>query len=192
MKRAVIGAVAALGIALASAGAAAPVLKPADPQPGSLKSGLAVSYGYVPEGQHIKSLADAASALGKGAEAGKPLTGLDYRDTTEGDKTLTSKAAFNVAADIRGYVRFDAPGTYQIEFLTNDGLNASIGGQQVGYFDGRQPCESTRVVEVEVPQAGWYPLKALYFQRLGTACLHMRWAPPGGKMTWVPDSAFGH
>jgi len=192
MKTALIGMIAALGLALASATAAAPTLKPANPQPTNLKKGLAVSYAYMPEGQHIRTLAQAASALKKGAQKGKPLTGLDYRDTNEGEKTLTSNAAFNVAASISGYVRFDKPGTYDIEFLTNDGLNASIGGQQVGFFDGRQGCDSTRIVTVDVPQAGWYPLKALYFQRLGTACLHMRWAPPGGKMTWTPDSAFGH
>jgi len=89
-------------------------------------------------------------------------------------------------------VRFDKPGTYNIDFLTNDGLDARISGQRVGYFDGRQPCDTTFATEVEVPKAGWYPLKILYFQRLGTSCLHMRRAPEGSEPTWMPNSAFGH
>ena len=97
----------------------------------------------------------------------------------------------NVAAAIRGYVKFDAPGIYEIDFFTNDGLSASIGGQTVGYFDGRQPCDSTYITEVEVPQAGWYEFKATYFNRLNTSCLMMRMAPKGQKLQWVPNSIFG-
>jgi len=66
MKTLLIGAVAALlsaGVALA-----APLkLTPASPQPGGLKGGLAVAYGYAPAGQHIKQLADARRALQAGA-----------------------------------------------------------------------------------------------------------------------------
>lgn len=172
------------------AGIAEPLkLTPADPQPGGLKSGLTVQYAY-PD-QDIKTLAQAQSALSAGAKSGPPLTGLDYRDTNKGDPTLTSERALNVAARIRGFVKFDAPGEYEIEFLTNDGLDANIGGQQVGFFDGRQTCDSTRIVEVEAPVAGWYPVDILYFQRLETACLHMRWGPLGGKRTWTPNAAFG-
>lgn len=195
MKTRLIGVIAAIGLMCGAAAMAAPLqLTPANPQPsaGQLKKGLAVNYGYVAEGQHIKSLADAASVLKSGSERGKPLKGLDYRDTNEGDKVLTSKKAFNVAASISGYFKFDKPGVYEIEFLTNDGLNAKIGGQRVGMFDGRQACESTRIVQVQAPSAGWYKLEALYFQRLGTSCLHMRMAPSGGKMTWMPNSAFAH
>ena len=195
MKSALIGAVAALGLLVAAAAIAAPVrLQPADPQPdaGQLRQGLAVVYGYAGDGEHIKSLADAAAVLRAGAIPGRPLKGLDYRDTDEGDPVLTSDRAFNVAARIRGYVRFDKPGIYEIDFLTNDGLRVKIGGQQVGLFDGRQPCDSTVISQVEVPQAGWYELEALYFQRLGTSCLHMRWAASGDELSWVPDGAFAY
>ena len=193
MRHYLTGLIAGVAIACAAMAQAAPLkLSPANPQPGSLKKGLAVSYGYAAQGQDIKSLNAAAAVLKSGAERGRALKGLDHRDTNEGDKTLTSKRAMNVAASIRGYIRFDAPGVYTIDFLTNDGLRARIGGQVVGLFDGRQPCETTRQTEVEVPQAGWYKLDALYFQRLGTACLHMRWAPKGKELDWVPNSVFGH
>jgi len=178
---------AAAAIMVAGAAFAAPLkLKPANPQPSGLKSGLAVEYVYPLD---VKSLNQARRYL-KEARPGTPLKGLDYRDTAPGDKTLTSKQAEHVVAGIKGFVKFDSPGTYTVEFLTNDGLDARIGGQEVGYFDGRQTCRETPAVEVEVPQAGWYPLDITYFQRVGTSCLLMRAGK--GSPDWMPDSAFGY
>ncbi len=190
MKRVLIGVMAILGLMATSAAFAAPLkLKPANPQPSGLRSGLAVRYAYPDD---VKSLDEARAALRAGSEAGRPLKGLDNRDTREGQPTLTSKQAFRVVASISGYVRFDKPGIYTIDFLTNDGLDVQIGGKQVGLFNGRQPCDTTFATEVEVPVAGWYPLKAVYFQRLGTSCLHMRMAPAGSEPDWMPNSAFGY
>ncbi|MGR3760054.1 PA14 domain-containing protein [Roseobacteraceae bacterium NS-SX3] len=189
MRRAIAAACAAAAMLAATALAAAPLkLKPANPQPGGLKPGLSVRYAY-PE--DVKTLAEASAALKQGAQAGRPLKGLDYRDTAEGQPALTSKRAEFVAASIRGFVRFDKPGVYDIDFLTNDGLRARIGGQVVGQFDGRQTCDSTITSTVEVPQAGWYPVDILYFQRYKTSCLHMRMGPQGGRLKWMPNSAFG-
>lgn len=184
--------VIAMGLAALSASAtlAAPLkLEPANPQPGGLKPGLGVKYA-LPDKQ-IKTLSQADEFLKKG-KRGKPLAGLDYWDTEEGEPTLTSGKAWWVAADISGYVRFEAPGTYVLDFLTNDGLRMFIGGQRVMVWDQRTACEPTKSVEVEVPVAGWYPLRATYFQNQGTACLHMRAGAKGSKVDWVPDSAFGH
>jgi len=192
MKIARIGMGVVLGLFVATASWAAPLkLKPANPQPSGLKSGLSVSYGYSAQGQDIKKLADARAVLNSGAKRGKPLRGLDYRDTNKGEKTLTSERAENVAASVNGYIRFDAPGVYDIDFFTNDGLDARIGGQRVGFFDGRQTCDSTVTAEVEVPAAGWYEFNATYFNRLNTSCLMMRWAPSGSGMAWVPNNVFG-
>lgn len=179
-----------VGIAATSMALAAPLkLTPANPQPSSPKPGLAVRYAYPVD---VKSLADARRALDHQSEAGAPLSGLDYRDSEIGQNVLTAKRDERVAAEISGYVRFDKPGVYTIDFLTNDGLNAVVGGQLVGEFDGRQSCEETFAVEVEVPEAGWYPLKALWFQRMNTACLHMRAGPKGKRPKWMPNEAFAH
>mgnify|MGYP003361702501 CR=1 FL=1 len=193
MKTVIRATVAALALAITSATAtwAAPLkLTPASPQPGGLKGGLSVSYAY-PQ-TDIRTLAEAGRALSGGAQRGPALRGLDYRDTNIGEPTLTSKRAENVAASIRGYVRFDAPGVYEVDFFTNDGLDAYIGGQRVGRFDGRQTCDSTFVTEVEVPQAGWYEFKATYFNRLNTSCLMMRRAKKGKPLKWVSNGIFGH
>lgn len=178
---------AAMATFVAAAACAAPLkLTPANPQPNGLKEGLAVKYAFPHD---VKTLHQANRAL-KNASPGTPLAGLDYWDTNNGDPTLTSDKAHHVVAGISGYVRFDEAGVYIIDFLTNDGLDASVGGQQVGYFNGRQSCNETPAVQVEVPQAGWYELQATYFQRVGTACLHMR----AGKGTpdWMPNAAFGY
>lgn len=187
----IAGALTAAAFMLSAAmAAAAPVkLTPADPQPASVSPGLAVTYAYPMD---VKSLAQAERALERDGEPGQPLAGLDNRDTEQGENTLTSKRALNVAARITGYVRLDTPGVYNIDFLTNDGVLAMIGGQEVGKFDGRQACNSTVITEVEVPEAAWYPVDILYFQRSGTACLHMRMGPDGKRPMWMKDSAFGH
>lgn len=193
MRSILIGAAAALSFVIATAVGAAPLkLKPASPQPGGVKPGLSVTYGFAKQGQHIKYLSEARSALKSGAKRGAPLRGLDYRDTNKGEPTLTSGRAENVAASIKGYIRFDKPGVYEIDFFTNDGIDARIGGQRVGHFDGRQTCDSTIVSEVEVPQAGWYKLDILYFNRLNTSCLMMRMGTKGKKMQWVKNGVFGH
>ena len=166
-------------------------LTPADPQPdaANLKPGLAVEYAYPAD---IKFLNDAESWFDYGSEAGAPLIGFDYPDTLAGEKTLTSKQAEQVIARIKGFIRFDAPGARQLEFLSNDGLSVTIGGVEVNRYDGRHPCESNGFIDVDVPAAGWYELEALYFQRAGTACLLMMWGEPGAELGWTPNDAFAH
>lgn len=183
-----MGLALAFVFAMSFGAAAAPLeLTPANPQPSGVKAGLNVSYSY-PE--DVKSLSEARAALKQRKERGAPLSGLDHRDTNEGDITMTSKRAQHVVAHITGYMKFDKAGVYDIEFLTNDGLQAKVGGQLVGHFDGRQTCDTTVMTEVNVPVAGWYPVDIVYFQRLGTACLHMRMGPSGGRVTWVKDAVF--
>ncbi|WP_299205699.1 PA14 domain-containing protein [uncultured Tateyamaria sp.] len=186
MKMFKTAALAATTIVLATATLAAPLkLTPADPQPSGLNQGLAVKYYF----DSVRTLSEAGRAYSK-AKPGKPLAGLDYRDTAEGDETLTSGKAHKVVAVIEGYVRFDEPGTYKIDFMSNDGLQMKIGGAEVVYFDGVHGCDPSEQVEAVVPEAGWYALEALYFQRKGTACLLMRAGI--GTPEWMEDESFGY
>lgn len=166
-------------------------LSPADPQPAadSLSPGLAVIYAFPKD---VRTLEDAREALSGKTVQGAPLAGLSYDDTVDGDETLTSGKATKIAADISGYIKFDAPGTYVLDFLNNDGLEVSIGGQTVGLYDEVHACGYAGEIEVAVPQAGYYPLEATYFQRKGTACLMMEWGPDSDGLELVPDSAFFH
>jgi PA14 domain-containing protein len=197
MKQLFIG-LTALVVALGVTGAAAAPLqlKPASPQPGSLRSGLAVTYAYEDwqtTGKQVDNIAEARHYLKTVPESGKPLKGLDHWETNKGDLVMTSRAWFNLAAQIQGYIRINEPGEYTIDFLTNDGIDARIGGQKVGQWPSNtQGCESTSAVDVVVPKAGWYPVSITYFQKAGTACLHMRMAKKGQKLKVVSDSAFGY
>ena len=179
---------AALAPGLLSAQAV--TLKPANPQPSGLSKGLAVSYAKMPS--HVRSLGAARPVLEKNAERGKPLAGLNYDDTAEGDPTLTSGVAMQVGALISGYIKFDSPGTYTLDFLSNDGLEIAIGGQMLGKYDGIHACGYVGEVEVQVPQAGYYEVAATYFQRKGTASLMMEWGPDSDGLETVPNSAFYH
>ncbi len=180
----------ATSVLLGAPAFAAPLaLTPADPQPkaSELAAGLSVAYAYPGD---VRSIDDAASAVSK-AKAGPALRGLSYTDNTEGDLALTSKKAQKVAAKISGFIKFDAPGTYKVNIISNDGIQASIGGKEVAFNDGIHGCEPAGVKDVSVPVAGWYAIEAIYFQRKGTACLEMDWNV-GGKTGAVPDSAFAY
>lgn len=166
-------------------------LTPAVPQPAAaeLAPGLAVTYAYPMD---VRSIDQAKRALERGARPGTPLAGLSYDDNTEGDPTLTSDKSMKLAAGISGFIKFDAAGTYTLDFLNNDGLEIFIGGQEVGFYDDVHACGYAGEVQVTVPEAGYYPLEATYFQRKGTACLMMEWGPDSDGLDLVPDSAFFH
>lgn len=176
--------------AFAFAAAAEPVtLRPADPQPDepALLPGLSVRYAYPPE---VRFLREAEEWLESGSEPGPPLSGLRHRETLEGEPTLTSGQATRIAAAISGFVRFERSGPHKVEFFSNDGLQVSIGGSVISKHDGRHPCESDGFHDVIVPEPGWYEIDLLYFQRLGGACLMMKWAAGDEKLGWAPDEAF--
>jgi len=184
--------IAAATLTPAAALAQAVTLTPASPQPsaGSLSPGLAVNYASVPS--DTRDLGPAENALKRKGKPGTPLRGLSYDDTSEGEPTLTSGKAMFVGAEITGYIKFDAPGTYTLDFLNNDGLEMHIGGERVALYDGVHACGYAGEIEVSVPQAGYYALEATYFQRKGTACLMMEWGADSDSLDFVPDSAFFH
>jgi hypothetical protein len=185
-----IAGVAALVALCAGAVVAGPLkLKPANPQPDSVSDGLAVDYAFPDD---VKSLRDAYIALGIGAQPGEPLVDLDYLSSESEPYALTSGQEARVAARIKGYLRFDAPGTYTLDIYSNDGLELSIGGREVAKVDEKRGCDPIGAVEVSVPDAGWYELEALYWQRKGGSCLIMEWAEEGGELKTVPAKAFGH
>ena len=194
MKTKLFGMVTACGLAVATTAFDGTVqLRPASPQPSGLKPGLSVTYGWLGNPpQKFQSLSAARSFVNSNGKRGRALRGLYYRDTNDGDPVMTHKEHYNVAAKIRGYIKFDAPGTYDLEVWSNDGVDARISGKSVGNFDGRQGCEPNQRVTAVVPKAGWYDMSLYYYQKYGTSCLMMKWAPSGSKMKWVPNSAFAY
>lgn len=191
MRKLLIGAIAALGMLGATVASAGVIeLTPASPQPTGVKQGLKVSY-FTGDRQ-VRSLSAARSRLKQSSKPGKPLKGLNYPDKGKGAPVLTAGIPELVVADIRGYIKFDAPGVYDLEFFSNDGMQAWISGKSVAKLDDVTPCASAGRPKVSVPSAGWYDLKVIYFQKEGTACLESEWKKPGGSIQLIPDSAFGY
>lgn len=192
MRRLTGGLLGALAAMWVTGAEAQTRLTPASPQPdkAELEQGLAVRYAYPGD---IKYLDRAASWEEYGTVRGEPLVGFDYPDTRRGEPALTSNAAERVIAWIDGYIWFPEEGIWKMLWHSNDGLEVKIGGAKVYRHDGRHSCTTLGwQEEFMVPEAGWYEVEALYFQRLATSCLLMKWQPPGGEMQWTPNDAFAY
>lgn len=191
MKSIFFSALTAVSVLLSSALSAEVIeLTPADPQPKGLKKGLAVVYAV--NDRNVRNLHPAQRRIERFGEPGTPLSGLNFPDKGKGAPVMTSGRPELVSAEVTGYIKFPSAGVYGIEFYTNDGAQIWISGQTVGKLDGITPCASAGRPQVNVPKAGWYDIKVLYFQKEGTACFESEWTPPGGKRQLIPDSAFGY
>jgi hypothetical protein len=180
--------VGALIIAATTAGAQVVTgVKAAEPQPAAdkLQPGLAVAYVYG-RFNHIKEFET------KKFEPGKPLPQLDYR---MGDgAVLTTKERDQVGALITGFIRFEKAGTYGFDVTSNDGVRVEIGGKLLYEDPSVHSDDTSDRIDVKVEQAGWYPLKILYYEKKGTATLVLRWieGEAKGKLVPVPAAAFAH
>ncbi len=164
------------------------VLTPAAPQPAAaaLKPGLAVKYAY----GSVESLEAAEGWRGE-ARLGKPLEGFVYGDTNGVDYALTSGSNIEVIAFIEGYLHFKA-GVHELEFQSNDGLRVFVAGNQIYEHDGKHACKTLGAIQVKAPKTGWYAMRALYFQKKGTACLDLSMRAPGGEWDWTAPEMYGH
>jgi hypothetical protein len=162
----------------------------ADPQPTSLKAGLATRY-YVKLFRTVEELKDWAKY--KDGTVGDPIHSLNYRSGV--DSVLTSGQEDGVGAHITGYIRFEEAGTHSIAAQSNDGLVVVIGGRTVVYDPDVHADRYSQPVEVEIKKAGWYPLDVWYFERKNTSTLRLYWLLPDeeeGSMTVVPKEMYGH
>jgi len=193
--RAVLGTsilVALLALTPAGAHAAEAVsgLAPAAPQPdpASLKPGLAVTY-YIGEFNSTREIPEWAKY--KDGVKGEPIPQLDY---FVGDgEVLTSGRVDEVGADIRGFIRFPVAGTYTMVTQSNDGVDLSIGGQTIVKDTEVHADRFSDFIPVVITAPGWYPLQLWYFEKHNTSTLELHWQPPGAsQMDFVPAEMFAH
>jgi hypothetical protein len=155
---------------------------------GALRPGLAVTYAY----HGVATLYRAESYRGYASEKKTaPIKGFVYPDSDKVEKVMTADAAENLIAYISGFVKLSA-GTHELEFRANDGLRVSLGGAEIYEHDNRHPCSSSGAVTVAAPKTAWYPLKALYFQGSGSACLLLNMRAPGGAWQPAPEAIYAH
>ncbi|MDJ0947724.1 MAG: PA14 domain-containing protein [Alphaproteobacteria bacterium] len=175
-----------------SADAAITGLAPADPQPTAeqLKPGLSVKYHYgifnTIEGMIMRT------GGAKTASPGEPLPQLNYK--VNFGAVLSSGRQDGVAAFIKGYIRFDKPGSYVFKVQSNDGIRLDIGGQMIFTDPEVHPDTFSEPLPVEISQAGWYPIEVIYFEKRNTSTLELYWKAPGqaGDFAFVPAAAFAH
>lgn len=168
---------------------AATQLQPADPQPdpASLKKGLAVEYYY--DDWRDQSLSARASR--GGGEVGPPLPQLKYRSGT--GRVLTSDSSDFVGAKITGYMLFTEPGTYILRLTSNDGVRLTIGNAFLFEDYPPHPDSDSPPLEVTVTEPGYYRIHLLYYERKRTSTLILAWKTPGAlSFEPVPPEAFWH
>lgn len=188
MKAKLIGAAAILlGVVAACAGprdsagpsatpaASSGVIAPANPQPTGLKPGLAVNI-YFADFGHVDEVVDIASR--KDPLVGEPLADLSFRSS---GKVLGTKFDNLVGAVITGYVRFPEARGYRLRVVSNDGVRVTLSGQTIYEDPKPHPDRTLGPVDVEIPEAGWYPIEVVWFERKGSHALQLAWSAEGGS-----------
>ncbi len=164
--------------------------QPANPQPDAtaLKDGLAVEY-YFAKYNHIRELETWMKY--KDGKPGDPIPMLDSKAGS--GAVLTSGVDDLVGAHITGYIGFDDPGAYRFQVTSNDGIRITLGGVEIFEDPDVHPDRTSDTIPVQIDQAGWYPLKILYFEKKSTATVQLHWSPPESSgFNPVPASALKH
>ncbi len=162
-------------------------LKPAAVDGQELNPGLAVTYW---RGNNFPLMIEYHDLISRSkGEPGEPVLQLDT-----GPKVLTTNSLQLVAAVIKGLINFEEVGTYQVEFVSNDGILVEIDGQLIHADPNRHSDSTSGPIPVEITEPGWYDLDIAYFQKKGTHRHEMYWLPPSqeGELNLVPAEAFAH
>lgn len=122
---------------------------------------------------------------------GEPIPQLDNQFGVS--EVFGSGLSRTVGIRMRGVLLFPAPGNYTFQALSNDGITMYLGDVVVVDDPVQHSDQLSKESTVQIPAAGWYPLRIDYFQRKGTAALKLYWKTPDSDvMTIVPSSAYGH
>jgi hypothetical protein len=98
----------------------------------------------------------------------------------------------NFAAEILTYLQFPTAGYYQMDVLSDDGFKLTAGAPGsanplvVGSFEGARNALET-IFGFQVPQAGVYPFRLLYYQGGGGASLKWSTVAADGTQVLVND-----
>ena len=161
--------------------------KPAEIDGQSLTPGLAVTYW---RGNRFDLMLEMQRVVERArGEPGEPVLQLDT-----GKSVLTTQSQELVAAVLKGLIQFEEAGTYQVEFVSNDGILVEIDGQLVHADPNRHSDSTSGPIPMQIDEPGWYDLDIAYFQKKGSHRHEMYWLPPSGQgdLDLVPAAAFAH
>lgn len=145
------------------------------------------------------NVADLTAAGAGGVFVDPDLTSMIDYDVNPGPTGMsfpglpgTTGSRENFAAEVTTYIEFPAAGYHQMAIRSDDGfmLTAGLAGDpnavQVGVFEGaREPLDT--IFGFQVPQAGVYPFRLLYYQAGGGAMLRWSSYTPDGRPIRVND-----
>lgn len=156
----------------------------------TLQPGLTLFYFEHPFVRHIDDLPPMATVRGKG-RSGPPIPYLNHQFGR--GEIFDSGTNRGIAMEIEGLIRLDRPGTYGFQANTNDGFRLYIDGRLLIDDPAWHSDRLSPAATVVVSDPGWYSLRALYFQRKGTATLQLYWKPPGDTtFSIVPARVLAH
>ena len=155
-----------------------------------LKPGLAVLYFDKIFIRHLDTLPEGERAKKRG-RPGNPIPYLNHQFGRS--EIFDSGTNRGLGMEISGFIRFDTPGTYGFQANSNDGFRLYIDGQLLVDDPNWHSDRLSPVGHLDIAQPGWYSLRARYFQRKGTAAIHLYWQPPGeDKLSIVPAKVLAH
>ncbi len=163
-------------------------LRPAAADGQAMDPGLAVTYWHGNRFDLMMEMHDTVRRVP--GTPGDPVLQLDT-----GPKVLTTNSLELVAAVMKGLINFSETGTYQVEFVSNDGILVEIDGQLIHADPNRHSDSTSGPIPLEITEPGWYDVDIAYFQKKGTHRHEMYWLPPsgpGGELLLVPAEAFAH
>jgi hypothetical protein len=124
-------------------------------------------------------------------KTGQPILELNHQFGTE--EVFDSGTNRGVALIMTGYLYFQQAGTYQLQALSNDGINMMIAGQTVISDPEQHADRLSNVGHLTIEAPGYYPTRIEYFQRKGTAALKLFWKTPGSSdFVPVPQNGYAH
>ena len=112
---------------------------------------------------------------GEGSDNGL-LVGPDFPDATIPGLPGTSGSLEQAAAEAIAFLEFPAPGTYELAVGSDDSFKLTVGTNPrdrfatvLRQFNGERSMAETRVILVNIAEAGVYPFRCLWANRLGAS-----------------------
>jgi len=134
---------------------------------------------------------DGDRALLEKGRPGAPILMVDHQFGQ--NEVFDSGRRRGVGVQMKGYILMEKPGRYELQALSNDGVEIFISGTSILKDPDVHSDRLSDIGAFTADAAGWYPMMVKYFQRKGTAALKLYWRPPGkDAFEVIPARAYGH
>ncbi len=156
----------------------------------ALKPGLQPRYFEKFFSRNVSELPDDDTSRYKNWQ-GEPI--LQLNNQFGRGEVFDSGTNRGIGIRMRGAFYFPESGNYNFQALSNDGIKMFFGEHLVVNDPVQHSDQLSDEGSINIPQAGWYPVRIDYFQRKGTAALKLFWKQPGmDSMEIVPATSYGH